>query len=279
MIGRGTGTRPVVGPVGSSLGAYWRLLAIGPLVDFAYRSRTYINVFRLATRIWLFYALWTAVYHPGQTVAGMGASQAVAYSVMGALQSWSRGRTADALATRVGDGSVLYLFLRPMPALRYYLVQRLGSLMEGLAWLVLGTLVAWAVGLVELPASVGLSAVYLGSVVLAGLVSHYLYLLLDLSSFWTIRNGGLTTCYAFLQQLLGGAFIPIWFFPGWLRSLALALPFQATANIPLSLYVGRLPLDHAALALLEQLGWCIALAAVARGVWWFAERRVTIQGG
>jgi ABC-2 type transport system permease protein len=262
-----------------TLRAYARLMAVGPLVDFAYRAQSSVQLFRLVARIYLFYALWSAVYRPGQTVAGMDAQQAIAYSVLGALQAWSRGRTADSLARRVHDGSVVYLFLRPLPVQRYYLIQRLGALLESLAWLTLGTLVAWALGLVGPPPSAAVLGAYAISVLLAGLVGHYLFLLLELSAFWTLRNAGLTMLYNFLTQLLGGALVPVWFFPGWLRRLALALPFQATANIPLSLYVGRLPGTEAPRLLLEQAAWCVGLALLARVLWARAERRVVIQGG
>ena len=50
-------------------------------------------------------------------------------------------------------------------------------------------------------------------------------------------------------------------------------------NVPLSLYVGRIPLSHAPAQLALQLFWCAVLAIVTRFMWQRASHRVTVQGG
>jgi ABC-2 type transport system permease protein len=259
--------------------AYGRLLAVGPLVDLAYRFSSLARLVFLFMRIYLFYALWSAVYQPGQVVAGLNARQAVTYSVLAALQGWAAGGMADSIQGRVYDGSIIFLFLRPFPVLRYFFVQRLGSAAYGLIWLVLGGLIGWAVGLVMPPASPAVLGIYLASTLLAQLVAYHLQLLFSMTAFWTVRTTGLSMLYSFIVQLLGGAIVPIWFFPGWLQRAALWLPFQAMASTPLSLYVGRLPASAAAGALALQALWCLVLAALARLLFAVAERRVVVHGG
>ncbi len=57
------------------------------------------------------------------------------------------------------------------------------------------------------------------------------------------------------------------------------LPFQATLSVPLSLYVGRIPLSEAAVQLAVQAAWVVALALFTRLLWRRAARRVISQGG
>lgn len=263
----------------SRVRAYLRLLRVGPMIDLAYRFNALTNVAFLVMRIYLYYALWSAIYHPGQVVAGMDVRQAITYSVLAALQSWAPAPTADTIQSRVNDGSIVFLFMRPFPVLRYFFVQRLGSAFYALAWLVVGGAIAWIAGIIMPPASATLLGVYLISVVLGQVVRYYLQVLFDLSAFWTIRTTGLAMLYGFMISLLGGSMVPIWFFPGWLQHLALWLPFQAFANTPLSLYVGRLPFSGAMGDLALQVFWCLVLAGLARLIFLAAERRVVIQGG
>ena len=263
----------------SRVRAYLRLLRVGPMIDLAYRFNALTNVAFLVMRIYLYYALWSAIYHPGQVVAGMDVRQAITYSVLAALQSWAPAPTADTIQSRVNDGSIVFLFMRPFPVLRYFFVQRLGSAFYALAWLVVGGTIAWIAGIIMPPASATLLGVYLISVVLGQVVRYYLQVLFDLSAFWTIRTTGLAMLYGFMISLLGGSMVPIWFFPGWLQHVALWLPFQAFANTPLSLYVGRLPFSGALGDLSLQVFWCLVLAGLARLIFLAAERRVVIQGG
>jgi ABC-2 type transport system permease protein len=85
--------------------------------------------------------------------------------------------------------------------------------------------------------------------------------------------------YYFVQDLLSGVFVPLPFMPVVLLTFATWLPFSFGINVPLSLYVGRTPLHHAARELALQALWIVVLAAVSRLLWSRAGRRVTVQGG
>jgi ABC-type uncharacterized transport system permease subunit len=61
--------------------------------------------------------------------------------------------------------------------------------------------------------------------------------------------------------------------------LAELLPFQTQANIPVSIYIGRLEGVDALRGLVVQAVWVVLLGIVVRFVWSRALRRVVIQGG
>ena len=83
----------------------------------------------------------------------------------------------------------------------------------------------------------------------------------------------------FAQNLLSGVYAPLWYFPDWFVTLSAFLPFQATLNVPLSVYVGRIPMSDVAPQLALQAGWVVLLALVTRLVWHRAALRVVSQGG
>jgi ABC-2 type transport system permease protein len=94
-----------------------------------------------------------------------------------------------------------------------------------------------------------------------------------------LSNNGVSRMYYFVQDLLSGVFVPLPFMPAVMLTLATWLPFSSGINVPLSLYVGRIPLSHAPEQLLLQAFWCVVLATVTRWMWARASRRVTVQGG
>ena len=79
--------------------------------------------------------------------------------------------------------------------------------------------------------------------------------------------------------LLAGALAPVWYFPGWFQRADAFLPFQATLNVPLSLYVGRLPAGTALREAALQAAWAAGLAAFAWWLWRRAAARLTVLGG
>jgi ABC-2 type transport system permease protein len=97
--------------------------------------------------------------------------------------------------------------------------------------------------------------------------------------FWTVRNSAAMLILIFAQNLMSGVYAPLWFFPAWFRTLSTFLPFQATLNVPLSLYVGRIELSDAPLQLAIQAGWVVLLHLFTRFLWRRAARRVNSQGG
>jgi ABC-2 type transport system permease protein len=139
--------------------------------------------------------------------------------------------------------------------------------------------VCLAVGFVQPPGSAAVAAVFGLSVLLGQWVLYYVMLVIDQLCFWTLRNGAAILILVFAQNLLSGVYAPLWFFPDWFITLSRFLPFQATLSVPLSLYVGRIPVSQAAPQLALQAAWVVALALFTRLLWRRAARRVISQGG
>lgn len=142
-----------------------------------------------------------------------------------------------------------------------------------------GYAVCLAAGVVEPPGSAAVAGVFLLSLLLGQLVLYHVMLLLDQMCFWTVRNSAAMLILIFAQNLMSGVYAPLWFFPGWFRTLSTFLPFQATLNVPLSLYVGRIHLSDAGPQLAIQAGWVLLLHLFTRFLWRRAARRVISQGG
>lgn len=261
-----------------------RLLRIGVLTELAYRTRLVITPMTLVFQLFLYDRLWTAVFSHTTTAGGMNVRQTVTYSLLGLLLArvrWSARNMGgrDTIASLLRDGGIVYWFLRPMSPSAVYLWRQAGDMLYGGAWAVLGFVVLFASGVVTPPASTAAGVVFLISATLGQLLFLFLGQLAEVCVFWLMTATFIVRAYQFAQDLLAGVFIPLAFLPTGLRVATQWLPFSACVNVPLSLYVGTIPLRSAPGYLALQLGWLVVLVFAGRAVWARAANRLTAQGG
>jgi ABC-2 type transport system permease protein len=262
----------------------WRLLRIGPLNERAYRVRLLIAPMMLAVQLYLYDRLWTAVYSHAKPTAGMTQRQTVTYALLALLIARIRwnARTfniRDSISVAVREGTIAYWFLRPIPPGRFYMWRQAGDIVYGVSWALLGFAVVRASGVVASAGDWRHWVVFAASLFLGQVVLYYLGQIVDICTFWMLSTNGVVRMYYFVQDLLSGVFVPLWFMPAFLLVATKWLPFNAGINVPLSLYVGRIPLSDAGRQLALQLFWVVVLALFTRWMWSRASRRVTVQGG
>ncbi|MBX9393857.1 ABC-2 family transporter protein [Streptomyces sp. TRM72054] len=261
----------------------WRAARVTPLGELHAPPRMTAVLLRLTVQVVLVWSLWRGLYAQTGTTAGLDRDQAVTYAVLAVLASRLReldqhtGR--DTVLQHMHFGTIVYWYLRPLPPQRYYALRALGEQLYGLAWALGGYAVCLAVGAVEPPRSAAVAGVFLLSMLLGQWVLYYVMLVLDQLCFFTLRNNAAMLILLFAQNLLAGVYAPLWFFPDWFITMSALLPFQATLSVPLSLYVGRIPLSDAAFQIAVQAAWVVGLALFTRWVWRRAARRVISQGG
>jgi ABC-type uncharacterized transport system permease subunit len=130
------------------------------------------------------------------------------------------------------------------------------------------------------PSSPSAALAYVVSVILAYVIGTLIGLLMGLVAFWTVQTLGVQVIYNFAAAFFGGALVPLYFFPQFLRTVGEFLPFQAQVFIPLSIYTGSITGTGAiAQAFALQLMWILALALIAWLLWQRAQRVVTVYRG
>lgn len=261
----------------------WRAARIGPLAEVLAPGRMIGLALRLAVQVTLVVLLWRALYAGRAVSAGLTQAQAVSYAVLAVLatrvRAQSREGNRDSVAWHLFSGTIIYWFLRPIPPRRYYLYRAVGEYTYGLSWVVAGYVLCRMLGLLSPPSSAAAALAFLAAFLLGQAVFYEITLLVDLVCFWTLRNGSALTILRFAQNLLSGAYAPLWFFPGWFVLISGLLPFEATLHVPLSLYLGRIPPSAAGRFLAVQVAWIAGLAILNRRLWARAGERVAVQGG
>lgn len=100
--------------------------------------------------------------------------------------------------------------------------------------------------------------------------------LIALSACWIIDDKGVQSLSLVLTFFFSGMVLPLNLFPGWLGTLAQALPWSAMVQVPADLYLGKRDILG---ALGFQAAWAVALLALGALVTLAARRKVVIQGG
>jgi ABC-2 type transport system permease protein len=100
-----------------------------------------------------------------------------------------------------------------------------------------------------------------------------------LIAFWTLDVRGFIGLYIVVVGPFCGLFVPVHFFPEWLRVVAYATPFPSMLQTPIDVLSGWAVGWAAAGLVASQLAWLVGLIGLARLVQRRAARRLVVQGG
>ncbi|MEU8385324.1 ABC-2 family transporter protein [Streptosporangium sp. NPDC048865] len=226
-------------------------------------------------RAYVLIALWQA--RPG--LAGYDLADAVTFcflsqAFIGPMQVFGGGLD---LSERVRNGDVALDLLRPASLQMWTLSEDLGRaaylfLVRSLPPTAVG---AALFGLVTPGDPLDVLA-FTAGFVLAVIVSFALRYLVALSACWVLDDRGVQTISLVMTSFFSGMILPLNLFPGWLGTLAHALPWSAMVQVPADLYLGKRGVLE---ALGFQAAWAVALLALGALVTTAARRKVVIQGG
>jgi ABC-2 type transport system permease protein len=260
---------------------YWEVARRALQRQFAYRTENLAGLFTNVFFGYLRGAVFLAVYQAIPNVGGYDERSAVTYTwvtqamiMIVALWGWW-----DVELT-IRSGDVVSDLARPFSYLGFWLARDLGRAAYFTAFRAAPVLLAGQMlyGL-RWPSSPLVWLLFWLSLLLAEIVSFGFRFLLNLSAFWTTDARGLGQIALAATTFLGGFVVPIRYFPDWLQTIVLALPFAAITQTPADVFVERLTGPGLVDAVISQILWAVALLAAAQLTVWRATRRVVIQGG
>jgi ABC-2 type transport system permease protein len=234
--------------------------------------------------MFIFTQLWRVTYRAAgdenglaSTISGLSLRQVLWYLMLAETIMLSTPRLSQSVSTAVKDGSIAYLLNKPYNFLLYQMSVGLGDSLIHMVFnaLVGGALVWILVG--PPPDPVGWPLVLIG-VLLSLALNFSISSMIGLLAFVTEEVSAFEWIYQKFVMILGGLLIPLDFLPGWLRSIALALPFSYTIYGPARLFVEP-SLERFLWLITGQLAWLAVAGLLAawlyrRGVAW-----LSINGG
>ncbi|MGI9615813.1 MAG: ABC transporter permease [Acidimicrobiales bacterium] len=217
----------------------------------------------------------------GGSVKGLTGEELVTFAFVSQGFLMTVGAFGDsALAARIRSGDVVIDLYRPADLQVWWLAEWLGRsafqvLARGIPPVLLGAIafdLRW-------PAPLWHWLPFVVSIVLASVVGFAIRFCSNLSAFWLLDNRGVEQMVTMAISFFAGVILPISLFPGWLETVARALPFASMIQLPTELYLGLHDGPAIASILAQQLFWAVALLFAGRALLAAATRRVVIQGG
>jgi ABC-2 type transport system permease protein len=192
-----------------------------------------------------------------------------------------RDRAVEAM---MRDGTIAYELTRPVDLYGYWYARSLSTrfgatLLRAPLLLVVAFLLAPEPYALRAPASWAALGLFLAALLLAFLVSAALVTLLSVVAVYSLRSQGALSLLSAGAWLFSGLLLPAPLMPEPIALLMKWLPFGATLDLPLRLYVGQIAPGDAWPVLFQQLAWVAALTLSGRALLGRGLARVVVQGG
>lgn len=256
----------------------------GFLRILAYRLRYVTGILTYTLNVSIYYFIWRAVYAhtaPGTAIRGYVLDEIITYVALGwIIRSFYFNNIDREIASLVTEGHITLYLARPVSLLHAMTGLAAGeSLFRITAFTGPVSVAVFALFPIHPPADLAAWPAFLFSAVLSFLMLAYLNFLVGLISFMTRSIMGIISAKHYTIQLLSGLLMPLEFFPDWLYSASLYLPFRHIAHTPAALYLGRFSGTEALSALAIQGLWTVVLYGAAHLFWRRMMRKLVIQGG
>ena len=264
-----------------TLAPYQEFARVGFVNILAFRLRYFTGVITYLINVTVYYFIWSAVYGPGQQIAGYDLRQMITYVSVGwIIRSFYWNTIDQEMAYEVIEGKIAMDLIKPISVPWMWLSRAMGESAFRLGLLTAPTAIVVAFAFpVRGPSSLENFLLFItaviGSFFLMGAINFMIgTCAIPLKSILAVIRAKY-----WLIELLSGLLIPMTFFPGPVRAVLAWLPFEHIAFTPLQIYLGKLDPHQAELALATQWAWVIVLLVLAHLWWERATRKITIHGG
>jgi ABC-2 type transport system permease protein len=235
------------------------------------------NAFFGALRSYVFIALYRAQpvaagYDLRAAVTYVWLTQAMIMPVY--LWGWQE------IALTIRTGAVATDLARPFDYFGFWLSRDFGRALYHLLYRWLPTVLTGLVFFhIRLPTQPLPWLLFVGSVILAIVISFCLRFMINVCAFWTTDIRGINGMVLLFVNFLSGFLVPIAFFPPALRAVAQTLPFTSIIATPANILLGQARGADALALLGRQVLWAVAFVVAARLLVRSATRKVVVQGG
>ena len=263
----------------NSIRKYWAIFRITLINGLAYPGELIGRSLLIVPFMWIFYQLWKVTFAAAgsDVINGMTLYSTMWYLMMAETIELSRPRLANTISDNVKDGSIAYVLNKPYNFLLYQFSHSMGeTLFRAVMNAIFGGLVIWwLVG--PPPAPLGWAfAVF--ALLGTWIMNFCITCLIGLSAFLVEEVSPFMWIYQKFIFILGGFLIPLDFYPGWLQTIAKALPFAYIVYGPSKLFVA--PSTGLLVNILSmQLLWIVVIGSILILSYRRGVAYITVNGG
>ena len=247
-----------------------------------YRAEFFLKIAGNILFIYIQVCIWQSLLG---AESGMAAQVSIQYMstyiiIANIFRQLTRTSFGNVFYNKVSKGDIAVDFVRPINLKFYWFAEQLSEhictiIFSCVPVLVISVLLWGAIA----PSSALQILQFSLSAVFAITLAYYIEYIAGLIIFWTKDNVYSRQIVGGLKTIFAGSFIPLWFYPDWLYSLARVLPFRMLTYEPIQIYLGRLDVTEAWNVLFLQLFWIAVFYALERMVWSRIKKAVVVNGG
>lgn len=247
-----------------------------------YRIEVLISLIYAIVSILIYVYLWSALYQNQPQVKGITLKEVITYSAISIIirRLIPGMETAVLIEEKMRTGDIATDLMKPIDLGGYLFSNALGQ--SCFAFLVnilpIFSIAFFLFKIILPPASLFFFS-FLVSLSLGYIIIFCIDFMVGMVAFWTRETFGFRHVMTSIIAFFSGSLVPLWFFPKFLERITFFLPFRAIYFTPLSIYLGKVPSNQIAWALIQQALWAIGLIIGARLIQVAAIRKVVIQGG
>ena len=262
------------------LSIYWAYLKTTLALQFQYRVAMAIWMISRLLEPTIYCVVWSTVAMArGGEVAGYDAGGFAAYYiVLMVVNAWTFTWIMYEMGYRVQHGELSAMLLKPIHPIHSDIADNIGYKTLTL-WILIPS--AGVLYLLFDPTfDLGWERVllFLVSLILAYLLRFFVEWSLALVAFWTTRNEAINQMYFLFGLFLSGRIAPLDLLPGWVRTVADALPFKWSVAFPVELLLGRLTHAQITHGFLMQVIWLIVGFVMMKLIWYRGIRKYSAVG-
>ena len=260
-------------------GKYWAIFRTQLVNSLAYPIDLLGRSLLIVLFMWIFMNLWRVTYGAtgASSIAGLTLADTMWYLMMAEAVMLSKHELSETISEQVKDGSVAYLLNKPINFILYHFAAGLGdSVLAFGGNLIIGSAVVWL--MVGAPPAITGWLLAAIAVLFALLLDFCFSALIGLSAFVVEDSKAFRWIYQKFLLVLGGLLIPLDFFPAWLQTISLNLPFAWIIYGPARLFVDP-SLARLGAVLTQQGIWLAVIGGAAWLCYRWAVARLVINGG
>jgi ABC-2 type transport system permease protein len=247
----------------------------------AYRASYFINIVSQFVSYIAIFFLWRAVYSGGAVIGGMDWGDMQGYLLISLFTSALISGSSEFRVSRaIWTGNIAVELVRPVDYQKANFAITVGNgIAEGVLVAAIGIVFAVLIGFTVPPNQPVTWFFFLLALLFSFVTKFLIVYIFGLLTFWTMGGMGLSWFRRGLTDFFSGAIIPLTFFPGWLQTVAAWLPFRGIVSVPATIFIEQMPASQILASFAAEAAWVAGLWYLARLIWHFAMRKVTIQGG
>jgi len=235
---------------------------------FVYRFNLVIYFLSVPIMLAIYYFLWKAifVYTGKEVIKGFTFSAMISYYVLTAVVSESTSHwIAPAFSADVRYGELASELLKPI---NYFFYRLSGLAGDRIFLFFVEVLPIFVIGLIFFGLRINqFFPFFIISVILASLLSFVLDFSVGMSAFWFKENDGFLRAWWIIRRVADGSLLPLVFFPGFLLTTSMYLPFQYSMYVPINIFLGKYSFPLVCKMLLIQAAWIMAAFLILNLLW------------